>query len=91
MRDKHEHWRRVGDALRALRGLISDRGRLRYFEESLDANELEIALHALCDFLLEPNTPSVSGDVLEQIEGLHSLLQLRDDCIERLRQKASGQ
>jgi hypothetical protein len=83
------HYRMISERLGSLRHLFSDDERLKYFEESLAANELEVALHALCTFLLEPSIPPVSSAALERIGNLHSLMQLEDDCVERLRLKAS--
>ncbi|MGD1100939.1 MAG: hypothetical protein ABSA59_02640 [Terriglobia bacterium] len=85
-----DHYRLLGDQLGGMKNLLTDAQRLRYFEESLAANELGEALHALCDFLLEPDTPPVSGGVLEQIKSLHDRMELKDDCVEKLKQKANG-
>ena len=90
MPDLHEDWTRVYGALRELRRLISDRDRLRYYDESLDANESEIALHALCHFLLQPGVPAVTNEELGEIERLHTLMDIDDDCVTKLRQKRSG-
>jgi hypothetical protein len=90
MKDLRAHYRDVNERLTGLKDLISDADRLRYFEESLAANELEVALHALCDFLLEPRTPPVSRVPLREIETLHALMEIQDDCTKRLAEKADG-
>ena len=87
MKNLHAYYRDVSERLGSLKDLISDAGRLKYFEESLAANELEVALHALCDFLLEPRTPAVSCAALRQIESLHTLMEIEDDCIKKLSEK----
>jgi hypothetical protein len=81
------HYRDVSDRLGRLKDLVSNAEGLRYFEESLAANELEVALHALCDFLLERSSLPVSSAVLEQVKDLHDLMQLEDNCVEKLKQK----
>lgn len=88
MPNKHQHWRNVADGLQELNGLISNSERLRYFEESLDANELGIALHALCDSLLEDNTSLVDDATINKIDSLHQLMAINDDCVKKLREKA---
>lgn len=87
MHNLRAHYRELDERLRGLRNLLSDAGYLKYFDESLQANEFGEALHALCDFMLESGTPPVNDAALDQIKGLHALMNLEDDCVERLRQK----
>ena len=87
MKDLRTHYRILGERLERLKGLVSDADRRRYFEESLAANELEVALHALCNFLLEPGAPPVSGTALHEIESLHAEMRIVDDCARRLAEK----
>jgi hypothetical protein len=90
MKDPRAYYRIVGERLERLKPLLSDADRRRYFEESLAANELEIALHALCNYLLEPGTPSVSRAALNEIESLHAQMEIEDDCARRLAEKGQG-
>ena len=86
-----DHYRDLIRRLDSLKGLFSGRpgasGLRAYFEESLAANELEVALHALCAFLLDPSAPPVSGTVAEQVSELHSLMGLEDECVYKLTAK----
>jgi hypothetical protein len=89
------YYREISSRLREMIGLFDDqpggasyRG---YFEETLDANELEIALHALCNFLLETKTRPVAESVIVQIQALHGAMGLEDECVSRLKQKLSSQ
>lgn len=90
----NSHFRDVADRLRALRSVFSlGPAGLKYqgfFDEYLDVNELELALHAVCDFLLEPTTPNVDDEAIEQIQVLHRLMKLEDDCTRTLKEKAEG-
>jgi hypothetical protein len=60
----------------------------KWFDEFLDANELELALHVVCDFLLEPATPAASRQIRLEIERLHAKMEIIDNCAARLRIKA---
>ena len=88
----HSHFRDVADRLEALRNVFpagKEGSRyLGFFEEYLRANELELALHAVCDFLLEPTTPQPADDALSKIKTLHELMGLEDDCVPKLRRKS---
>jgi len=89
MLQKHQQWKKTQEALRALRPLISEPARAQYFDESLDANELEIALHALCDFMLRDGAPPIDGAALAQIDSLHHLMGINDSCVNKLRLNAT--
>jgi len=43
----------------------------RSFDEHLAKNELEIALHVACDFLLHAQLKPVDGAILARIEAAH--------------------
>ena len=74
--------------LRELRSALDDHvlflSRRNAFDEYLEANELELALHSACDALLEGSFDKPSADVLKKVEDLHKAMDLRDDCVERL-------
>lgn len=82
------HYDRVSALLRELRAALEGhavfRSRREWFDEFLEANELELALHSACDALLENPFDKPSAEVLNKIEDLHKAMELRDDCIERL-------
>lgn len=87
-------WREVRIELRTLRIVFttSDEGvkALRLFDEFISANELELALHVACDFLLEPDSLPTSLEVLSRLQSLHSAMGIADDCALRLQGKGSG-
>ena len=58
------------------------------FDEFLKHYEFELALHALCDFVLESDSPPVTTTILEQIQHLHATMKINDSCVEQLRKKA---
>jgi hypothetical protein len=89
-----EYYRDLASRLMALRVVFStcteDRRYVELFDEFLAVNELELALHQVCDFLNEPTTPDPSDAVLDQIRGLHATMELNDDCVEKLTTKVEG-
>jgi hypothetical protein len=82
------HYDHVSALLRALRTALEDdavfRSRGEIFDEYLEANELELALHSACDALLERPHGKPSAAVLMYIDDSHKAMDLRDDCVERL-------
>jgi hypothetical protein len=80
--------------LRPLRDVFENSGpgirQREFFDEYLDANELELALHILCEYILESPAPMTAPSVLARIEDAHRAMDLQDDCIERIRLKISG-
>ena len=82
------HYDRVSALLRELRAVLEDhavfRSHREWFDEFLEANELELALHSACDALLENPFDKPSAEVLKKIEDLHKAMELRDNCVERL-------
>jgi hypothetical protein len=82
------HFDRVSTLLRELRAALEDhivfQTRRDLFDEFLEANELELALHAACGALLETTSERASPEILKMIEALHQQMELRDDCVERL-------
>ncbi len=85
------------DELRArveqLRPILADKqdayGYLSLFDEFVREAEFGLALHAVCDCLLEPETPRPEPTTVERIRALHALMEIEDDCLDRLRQKAA--
>jgi hypothetical protein len=73
--------------LKALRNLLSDTQYLKLYDEFLAKYEFGLAVHALCDFLLEPNTQTVTRAELAEITSLHFVMQFQDDCVKRLMEK----
>jgi hypothetical protein len=59
-----------------------------YFDELLAANELGLALEALCDWLLDSRDAIITPLLLDAVSSLHTKMYLDDDCVEQLRRKA---
>jgi len=57
-------------------------GYLDLFDGFVREAELGLALHAICDYLLEPDAPLAEGTVIENIQALHSSMELEDDCVD---------
>ena len=51
------------------------------FDEFLREHEFELALHVLCDYLLEPTTQPAAPTVVKLIEKLHASMQIVDNCV----------
>jgi hypothetical protein len=81
----------LSNRLGSLRGQFTNESKgARYiviFDEFVSVNEFELALHALFDFLLEPTTALCDQVTLKQIDSLHRLMALTDDCVGKLHQK----
>jgi hypothetical protein len=79
--------RDLQEGLQALRPiLLGERGHsfLDLFDEFVEQREFGLALHALCDFMLDPDSPRVSKSILDQIRRLHALMKIDDHCVEEL-------
>jgi hypothetical protein len=63
-------------------------GYLLLFDEFLDEHEFGLALHCVCDYLLEPQAPAPHPATVERIALLHSVMQIEDECLKSLHQKA---
>lgn len=63
-------------------------GYLSLFDEFVREAELGLALHTVCDYLLESETPRPEATTVERIRALHASMEIEDDCLDRLRQKA---
>ena len=90
--DYREHYAALTRRLQSLRPLFSlegsDSSFCVCFDEWLDANEFELALDALCDFLLEPTTPGITSAVLDEIDSLFRAMDLNDHRVTALQAKS---
>jgi hypothetical protein len=88
------HFDRMVVLLGCLRGTFEDMGPARqqreFFEQYLDENELELALHIVCEYILESPASMIGPSVLANIEEAHRAMDLQDDCVEKIRLKISG-
>jgi hypothetical protein len=85
--------RELRSQLKNLRsGLVSEGNHsfLDLFDEFIDHHEFELALHTLCDFILESDSPRVTTTIVDQIQHLHVSMKLTDSCVERLRKKITA-
>jgi hypothetical protein len=93
MPELRDHWCDVTVELETLRATFPPSERIetatRLFDEFLSENELDLALHVLCDALLEADTGSTTPDLLSRLERLHAVMGIADDCVERLRPRAA--
>ena len=80
--------KRLEELRHVLTGKAEASGYLRFFDDFLQEWEFALALHAVCDYLLEPEVPRAEDSTLERIRDLHISLELTDDCIDRLNSKA---
>jgi hypothetical protein len=58
------------------------------FDSFMRANEYDLALHVVCDQVLNQGA-AISEYGIGQIEEVHKLMEIRDDCAERMRKKMS--
>ena len=77
--------------LSPLRTVLSTGGDVKWselFDEFVEQHEWELALHAVCDYLLEPTTLAPPAAVIQQIQILHEAMRIEDTCVADLRGKA---
>ena len=78
---------RVGDLRTTLDGRPNANGFLEMFDDFLAQHEFDLALHVVCDYLMEqdkgPDSPTI-----DRINSLHLSMAIVDDCIDQLRSKA---
>ena len=78
------------DRLRGLKPLFATGTGPEYahvFDEFVDHDEFDLALHVICDFLLEPTTAPPQLEDLREIDALHQMMDVIDDCMKRLGEK----
>ena len=57
-----------------------------YFENFLRAEEFDLALHVVCDLVIEQSIMS-SEHIVTTIDELHQLMGIRDDCVTKIRKR----
>ena len=85
-----EIWERVKKLRPVLSGGQNAGGYLNLFDEFVRECELDLALHCVCDYLLERATPKLDRTTAEEVCSIHLAMELQDDCTERLRAKTVG-
>jgi hypothetical protein len=76
--------------LRSLRPLLLNEpgcSFLDLFDEFLQEHEFGLALHVVCDFILQPDSPKVSKATVDQIQRLHTEMEIDDRCVEELQKR----
>jgi len=58
------------------------------FYDFMRADEYDLALHVVCDQVLEQSAV-ISEHAIGQIEELHRLMGIRDDCVAKMRKAMS--
>jgi hypothetical protein len=83
-----DHCAEVSSGLLELRHLLGDNNEAKLlFDEYLNANELELALHIVCGFLIENSSSQIESKEMNLIRDLHESMQIADDCCPQLRQR----
>jgi hypothetical protein len=80
----------IGQMLASLRNVVSvewNSDAPAIFDEFIREHEWSLALHVVCDCLLEQTTPPEPA-VVEQIQTLHDMMKIEDSCVMKLRRKA---
>ena len=90
--DYRDHYAELETRLQNLRSLFSLNGNLMdyrgHFDEYLSANEFELALDTLCDFLSSPSTPGIAPKEIEKIDTAYSSMDIGEDRTSDLRAKS---
>jgi glycolate oxidase FAD binding subunit len=60
---------------------------LEQFDECIQQGEFASALERLCEFLMEPDVRPVSDPEMGEIASLHAILNIRDQCLLKLKNK----
>jgi hypothetical protein len=77
------------DQLESLRPeLLVDRGRpfLDLFDEFMRQREFGLALHAVCDFILDQDSPRVNKSSIDLVQRLHTAMKINDGCVLEMQQ-----
>ena len=61
-----------------------DHSFLDLFDEFMQQHEFGLALHVVCDFILDPDSPPANKSTVDQIQGLHIAMKIDDRCVEEL-------
>jgi hypothetical protein len=58
------------------------------FDEFVREHEFGLALHVICDHLLESKTQPTTT-LIRKIEALHAAMKIKDNCVASLQKKAA--
>ena len=86
-----EHCADVRVGLLELRPLLDiNHEVLIWFDEYLEANELELALHLVCRFLIERTSCKIQTEEFTLIRALHEKMSITDDCCSQLQPRQTS-
>jgi hypothetical protein len=68
-------------SLRAVLSTGNGTNSLELFDEFVQQHEWELALHVVCDHLLEPTAQAAPSGVIQQIKSLHEAMGIQDTCV----------
>jgi hypothetical protein len=57
-----------------------------YFDDFLRADEFDLALHVVCDLVIEESIMT-SEHIVASIDELHQLMVIHDDCVTKIRKR----
>jgi len=83
-------WQEVKEQLEELKKVLPeelDSTGSKLFDEFIRENELGLALHIICDHLLESTAQPVTPAVVGKIQSLHSAMEIEDTCVADLQTK----
>ena len=83
------HYTELTNRILQLRSLLSGAGdqTFEFFDEFLREHEFGLALHVICDFLIDSPTARISISTLNEIHDLHEEFRLEDECVTKLEEK----
>jgi hypothetical protein len=87
MTNQQISWHELKAQLQELKDALSegvDLKRSQLFDEFMREHEFGLALHLLCDYLLEPTTQPAAPTIVKLVEKLHASMQIVDNCVANL-------
>ena len=91
MEDQRAGQEQVKEKLAQLRAMLSTGSGFNsweVFDEFVREHEWGLALHVVCDYLLEPTAQAAPEAVIQEIQSLHETMGIEDTCVADLRRKA---
>jgi hypothetical protein len=79
--------------LQSLRHVLLEEGAssaLALFDEFVREHEFNLALHVVCDYVLDSDSRQVSESIIDQIQLLHTAMEIDDACFRQLRTHKSA-
>lgn len=70
-----------------LTGTVAAAGYLEFFDEFLREQEFDLALHMVCDFVIDESVRQIDSAAVELIHAIHQSMAIQDDCVERIKAK----